>query len=238
VTEYVSASGIITLLAVCAGWLCLVTRWRRLGSICAGAAAVLYLLLASGPIAHALLGPLERQYPAVLDGGDEAIETLVVLTAYGRIDDGVPASSYVNAPSAFRIIEAARLLAGKPKRRIVISGGGGIPAAMKAVLLALGVPDEQVATESASMNTFESALHLRERLAGSRFYLVTSAGHMPRSMRVFRAQGLEPIPAPTDFLTKRGSRYWSGPSGQHLFMSDLAVHEYAGFLWYRITGRF
>lgn len=237
-TEFVSASGIITLLAVSGGALCLLPRWRRLGSFGAGAAAVLYLLLASGPVAHALLRPLESQYSPVLDGGDDAIDTLVVLTAYGRIDKDVPVSSYVNAPSAFRIMEAARLLGGKPKGRIIVSGGDDIPVAMKAVLSALGVPDEQITIESDSMNTFESALHLRDRLAGRRFYLVTSAGHMPRSMRVFQAQGLQPVPAPTDFLTKKGTNFWSGPTGHHLFMSDLAVHEYAGLLWYKITGRF
>jgi uncharacterized SAM-binding protein YcdF (DUF218 family) len=61
---------------------------------------------------------------------------------------------------------------------------------------------------------------------------------MPRSMRVFQTQGLQPVPAPTGFLTKKGSRYWSGPTGHHLFMSDMAVHEYVGILWYKITGRF
>jgi uncharacterized SAM-binding protein YcdF (DUF218 family) len=237
VTELVSASGIIALLAVFGGSLCLLTRRRRLGAICAGAAAVLYLVLASGPGAHLLLQPLEHRYPAVLDDGDKDIETLVVLTAYGRIDRDLPVSSHVNAPSAFRIMEAARLLVARPKGRIIISGGGEIPLAMKTVLSSLGVPGERLAIESDSMNTFESAVHLRDRLTGRRFYLVTSAGHMPRSMRVFQAQGLQPVPAPTDFRTSKGWR-WSGPTGYHLFMSDLAVHEYVGLLWYRMTGRF
>jgi uncharacterized SAM-binding protein YcdF (DUF218 family) len=236
VAELVSASGAITLLALAGGALYLLTRWRRPGAICAGAAGVLYLLLASGPVAHVLIRPLETQYPAVLDNGDPSIETLVVLTAYGRIDQDLPVSSYVNEPSAFRIMEAARLYLGQPKRTIIISGGEGIPLAMRAVFSSIGVPDGQIAIEPDSMNTFESAVHLRDRLAGKRFYLVTSAGHMVRSMRVFQAQGLHPVAAPTDFRSSRGLR-WSGPAGHSLFVSDLAVHEYAGLLWYRLIGR-
>ena len=40
-----------------------------------------------------------------------------------------------------------------------------------------------------------------KKIGQTPFILVTSAGHMPRSMAVFEAQGMQPIPAPTEFIT-------------------------------------
>lgn len=66
--------------------------------------------------------------------------------------------------------------------------------------------------------------------------LVTSAAHMPRAIRNFQAVGLNPIPAPTQYLTGRGSRSsllsWL-PSSSALEKSELALHEYLGLLAWR-----
>ena len=72
---------------------------------------------------------------------------------------------------------------------------------MKALLLRLGVPDEAIVMETQSRNTAENALYtgeiLRER-GFARVLLVTSALHMPRAMKLFRARGIDAVPAPTD----------------------------------------
>ena len=70
------------------------------------------------------------------------------------------------------------------------------------------------------------------------FILVTSAGHMPRSMHVFKKAGLNPIPAPTHYLTRKNNLAISYlPSPLHLRYSDLAIHEYAAILWYHVKNR-
>jgi uncharacterized SAM-binding protein YcdF (DUF218 family) len=60
---------------------------------------------------------------------------------------------------------------------------------------------------------------------------------MRRSLAVLKAQGLEPIPVPTDY---QGPKDWRNaelrPSPQSLFASDLAMHEYIGWVWYRVKG--
>jgi uncharacterized SAM-binding protein YcdF (DUF218 family) len=69
------------------------------------------------------------------------------------------------------------------------------------------------------------------------FLLVTSAGHIPRAMGVFRKLGMNPRAAPTYYLTRRN---WLAvqylPSPLHLQYSDLAVSEYAALFWYRLNG--
>jgi len=69
-------------------------------------------------------------------------------------------------------------------------------------------------------------------------FLVTSAGHMRRAVGVFSKKGVVPIPAPTDYMLPRKARHASWTTNAvHLQASDIAVHEYLGIAWYRLTGR-
>ena len=58
--------------------------------------------------------------------------------------------------------------------------------------------------------------------------------HIPRSMYLFQQQGLEPIPAPTEFRT--GGHHnlnWQDwfPNARSLTLFESAWHEYLGKLW-------
>jgi len=156
-----------------------------------------------------------------------------VLAGYAGRDDEMPLSSYVNDASAIRILEAVRIFLLKPGRKIIVSGNEDVPVIMKDVLVSLGIPAERIEIEGRSSSTFDSAMNLSKKLKSKRIILVTSAGHMFRSILVFRNFGMHPIPAPTDFSTRRNilaTGYF--PSPLYLKLSDLAVHEYVGLLWY------
>jgi uncharacterized SAM-binding protein YcdF (DUF218 family) len=63
---------------------------------------------------------------------------------------------------------------------------------------------------------------------------------MPRSVSLFRKQGLDPLPAPTDHEAIQGNGLRPGaffPSGNGLKKSESAVHEYLGTLWARLRGQ-
>lgn len=237
--ELISASGFIVLLLVLELVLWMLPRARRFVGILLAVAIASFLLFTNGPLAGALLGSLEYEFRPVQDNvvpGE--IDTIVVLTGYASVESNVPVTGYVNDASALRLMEAKRLLGSTRAARVVISGGGDFPETMKLVLQALDVSSPRVVLESQSKNTYESAINLRALVGERKFLLVTSAGHMPRTMRVFRKQGLNPIPAPTHYLTVEN--IWRAswvPSGLHLYMVDLAIHEYVGLLWYRMTGR-
>jgi uncharacterized SAM-binding protein YcdF (DUF218 family) len=232
-------SGLITLLVILAGALYFLFKRRRLAGYAIAFAAMGYLLLGSGLVAFWLMGHLEYEYPPGQDVQGSAVpDTMVVLTGYARADDRIPITGHVNSSSGFRLLEAARIFARTRRMTVIISGNDEVPVIMGNLLVELGVPRANIVTEQESNNTYESAVHLRERLAGKRFYLVTSAGHMPRAMRVFLKQGLQPNPAPTDYLSSASLRDSNVvPSGQHLAISDLAIHEYLGLLWYRFLDR-
>jgi len=73
---------------------------------------------------------------------------------------------------------------------------------MVKILEIMGVPDEALWIEKDSLNTYDNAVNCRKILEDKgihRVILVTSALHMPRSVALFKHQGIEVIPAPTDY---------------------------------------
>jgi uncharacterized SAM-binding protein YcdF (DUF218 family) len=94
--------------------------------------------------------------------------------------------------------------------------------------------------ETNSRNTWENALYTQAILkeAGiTRIYLVTQAFHIPRAKMAFEAVGLEVIPAPTGFLSRKNeasSPLDFLPSGSALMTNYYVAHEWLGILWYQL----
>lgn len=239
VDSILAPSGLATLLVVAAAGAFFMFRRRALTGYLLATAALLYVIFGSSFTTFWLMGNLEREFAPGQDAAASASPgTVVVLTGYAFVDAHRSITGHVNSASSSRLLETMRLVARSRHMAVIISGGGEVPAIMKELLVQLGVRRTNIVTESNSANTYESAVHLRERLSSKPFYLVTSAGHMPRALRVFRKQGLSAIPAPTDYLSPATLTDASFiPSGRNLAISDLAVHEHLGMLWYRLLDR-
>jgi len=95
--------------------------------------------------------------------------------------------------------------------------------------------------ETQSRNTAENAVLSAAILRNAgiqRVVLVTQAFHMPRAVRLFRAAGLEVVPAPTQF--KSAGRSPLGPldllpQSNALRNSYYALHEWLGLAWLALT---
>ncbi len=73
---------------------------------------------------------------------------------------------------------------------------------MQDVLAVMGVPAQHLMLENESRDTHDNAVNSAQLLKARgmhRILLVTSAYHMRRSVALFEAQGLEVVPAPTDY---------------------------------------
>ena len=219
--------------------LLLLRKNKRIAMGLISAAFIAYIFLGTGFISLWLLDNLESRYPSLKAvDGLKGVNEIVVLTGYAEADPALPPSSEVNAASAFRLLETIRISNSLPEAKILISGGKDVPGVMKKLLVSLGVPESRIAVENQSSNTFESAVQVTKMLKEKTFILVTSAGHMPRAMGSFKKQGMNPIPAPTHFMSVKKFRLSHClPSPLHLGYSDLAVHEYFGIIWYRLTNR-
>ena len=217
----------------------IIRRTRKFAIYFIGAGALIYIIFANGPVSYWLIGKLESRYPALKSFEKiEKADTIVILPGHADPDPYFPLSSTINSSTAFRIIEALRIWRLFPDFKILISGQKDVPELMRKVLNALGLPVNRIIIEAESTNTYENAVILQKKLSDKPFILITSAGHMPRAVGVFKKLGMNPIPAPTDYMA--GENIFAAqylPSPSHLVYSDLAIHEYLGILWYRITGR-
>jgi uncharacterized SAM-binding protein YcdF (DUF218 family) len=208
-------------------------------------------------VSYTLARTLEWQY--LPSASQQSAQAIVVLG--GATESMLPPRTAVEVNSAGdRIIHAADLYH-DGKAPIVLLSGGNIawmeslensPANdMQQILVKLGVPEKDIILQTKSQNTHEDAQYSAEILKArglNKILLVTSAMHMPRSVALFEKQGLEVIPAPTDYtITADGWQQTFSPNFE-TFLTNLlpnssslglttnALKEYIGLLIYRLQG--
>ena len=219
--------------------LALKSVYRRKALVAFTLGSLVYLLFSNGIVATALIGPLENRYPPMADiGPHRDVKRIVVLTAFATADERMPLSSRAGSSTLYRVTEVIDLYSRTDSERVYVSGDEIAGNVIVELLVSGGIPEDRITLDPSSINTSQSPQQLASMLGGTEFFLVTSAGHMPRAMGVFRKLGLSPVPVPTDFQLPQDPLSASMmPSPFHLQVSDLAVHEYLGLLWYRVTGR-
>ena len=157
-----------------------------------------------------------------------------------------------------RVIYAAQLYFQKKAPIIILSGGridwrgSGSPesADMATILTSIGVPAAAIIQESDSLNTYQNAVNVRKILEARRIkkvLLITSAMHTPRSLKIFKRQGSDVIPTPTDFLVSQGELEELTntpkaailnllPDTNNLNQFTSALKEYIGIFIYSLRG--
>jgi uncharacterized SAM-binding protein YcdF (DUF218 family) len=207
---------------------------------------IVFAVLSIPLVSNLAGGAISRHYGRfVPPAGD--VPAVVVLGAGSRTAIGEEQRMGVlTEVGSSRVLEAARVyrLLGNPW---VISSGGtarsdheASAVAMRRALLHLGVSADRILLEGESLDTYQEAVavsRMLRQLGASRFALVTTGLHMPRSLAVFRAQGLSPVPAVAPETW--ASTPWSDllrPSMTGLERSASAYHELVGLLYYWVRG--
>jgi uncharacterized SAM-binding protein YcdF (DUF218 family) len=230
------------------------TGWARWGRRFVTVGAFLLLLAGLSPLGNALILPLENRFPRADLDAPPAPTGFIVLggaeTPLIGLARNVPA---VNE-AAERLLEAVALAQQFPQAKFAISGGdagilykAGAEATSTAGLLAsMGIAQDRLILEKESRDTYENAVNLKAELdrlgllgPGSRWLLITSANHMPRSIGVFRQAGLDVQPWPVDYRT-RGRADLLRPFdkvSEGLRRVDVATREWVGLLAYWLAGR-
>jgi uncharacterized SAM-binding protein YcdF (DUF218 family) len=235
------------------GLFCLwATRRQRLGRVLVTLGTVLLLLLSTSLISSWLLVPLEQRYPALLHpetvswgSKDSTSPKWIVVLGGGHVSDPrLPANSQISATALGRVVEGVRLHKVIPGSKLLLSGGAvfdPVPEAevMAQVAVLLGVKPQDIVLESDSRDTAEEAEIIASMIGREKFFLVTSAAHMPRSMALFKKRGMQPIPAPADFRapnTQSSGLVRFFPGVWSLGQSQIALHEYLGLVWAWLRG--
>lgn len=180
--------------------------------------------------------------PADLNTAD----AIVVLGGGRRIEAAEYGGDTLNGISLERLRYAAHLqrLSGLP---VLVTGGkpgGGILAEgeiMHRVLQSeYGITARWV--EDGALDTWDNARHAAALLKPAgvrRIALVTHAWHLRRAAPLFRAHGLEVLPAGIQFSrTGLDSVFGILPTPAGLRDSSFALHEWLGILWYKFRSHF
>ncbi len=224
-------------------------NWRAAKAL---GVSLLFFTLMVGflPLGDALLRPLETRFarPAALN--DVAGFILLGGPEKRRLSDewGVAATG----DSAERILDAIKLAREFPEAKILVTSGvntvsgqnvDGAKGAdiLAQILIEQGIAPARLVIEPNARNTADNAQMAKDALSGApvgNWVLITSAYHMPRAMRSFENAGWEGLIAwPTDY---RSLPFWQNIRWDflgHVFLLDLALHDWVGIWSYRIMGR-
>lgn len=181
---------------------------------------------------------------------DTKYQGAIVLGGIGNIDLRLEKINF--GPSSDRLFQTLPLLYKKRIGRLIFTGGSGsveFPEKkegifVKKYLNSIQVPDSLLIIESESRNTYENAVFTKKILDSLKmqgpFLLVTSAYHMPRSMAIFKKAGYKQV---IPYVTNRSSglrRYTFDhlfiPNPGALISFEILIHEWIGYLVYKIRG--
>ncbi|HXF45310.1 MAG TPA: YdcF family protein [Burkholderiaceae bacterium] len=210
-------------------------RWRAAGRVTALLALGLLLAASTPVVALALLRTLEP--PVLAQPARQGAQAIVVLGGgrnCGAAEwDGVT----VNAFTLQRLRYGARL-ARETGLPVMVTGGRQEGELMGDILQReFRVPVRWI--DADSRTTRDNARFASAVLPAAgieRVLLVTDAWHMPRARREFERHGLLPIAAATGYLGQRPfSPYHLVPNAESLRHTQIALREWVGALWYRLT---
>jgi uncharacterized SAM-binding protein YcdF (DUF218 family) len=184
---------------------------------------------------------------------------VIVLLGGGTFPAEWPRATVEVNGAGDRVLYTAFLYRQGKVKRVLVSGGlidwvarPSTPAQdMAALLEMMGVPAQALWLQPDSRNTYEDALYSAQLLKDHgilRVLLVTSAGHMPRAVKLFQAQGIEVVPLPTDYTVTQAE--WEQitepdlrvqilnllPNAENLAMTSRVLKEYIGILVYELRG--
>lgn len=229
------------------------TKKQKAGVLLVTFTFFMLCLFSFSPLPDAMLTTLERQYAAYApsvrqdtDGQQGGIKFVVVLGGGHASDPFLPATSQISRAGLIRLVEGIRIYRQTPGSKLVLCGGSVIDPVSEAKLMAgiatdLGVNENGIILESLSKDTKDEARLIQTIVGRQPFVLVTSASHMPRSMALFRKQGMNPIPAPTGHLVQMSqatgpSRFFFFPGSGALGKTETTFYEYLGTYWAKLRG--
>jgi uncharacterized SAM-binding protein YcdF (DUF218 family) len=238
----------LVFLLVLAGLALLLWRRRRGALGVLGLAALVQFLVGFTSLGYVLIQPLENRF-AVPQDPPEAVSAIVMLGGATMARPSTARGVAELNQAGDRLTTTLLLARLYPDARIVLSGGGGFlmgemeseAETMRRFLVNLGVQEDRLVLEGESRNTAENASFTRSIIEDGQgvVVLVTSAFHLPRSVGIFRQEGIDVVAWPTDYRSAgdQGFGIDLANPNQNLETATVALREWIGLLAYHWTGR-
>ena len=222
------------------------SRRQRAGKVVVTSGFLLLVIVSYGTLTGPLLQSLEYSTRAPEPAALAQAKWIVVLGGGSSPDPALPVTSRANGTTLARLVEGIRLQRDIPGARLLLSGAavlnsGSDAHAMRAIAVALGVPEASIVLEDRSPDTETQAINVGRIVGDEPFVIVTSAYHMPRAARLFNKAGLRPLAAPAHYLSGRGAASFIPtdiyPTTGGLVTTQIVENEYLGTAWAMLRGK-
>lgn len=220
---------------------------RKSGLLTVTACVILYALVMSGPLTSWLMVPLEKRFSVYTnDVAHAPYSGIIILAGAERLNYSTRHNQVTLSGAAERLIEAAKLARAFPALPIIYCGGGRTNGMLTETDIArkffveAGIDLGRIRFDDKSYNTYTNASEAKKLIKQGetgKWFLVTSAFHMPRAIGAYRNAGINIQPYPVDYRTELFTSLLSKPNaGRNFYQLDQAVHEWVGLLAYYISG--
>ncbi len=217
------------------------TRW--FGIVVVLLATALLFVASYAPLSNQYISRFENQIPSYQQR-QTPVDYIAVLGSWHQSVDNQPITSELSPTAIVRLVEGIRIYRLNPGSKLIFTGFKGLnedsvsyPEKLRELALALGLPTEDILVFNGPRDTMEEAELIAANFSSTALVLVTTAVHMPRALDLFHRVGLDPIPAPTEYLSKPFKSWWVFPTGKTLEHSEYWAHERLGLLWMNLTGQ-
>ena len=204
------------------------------------------LIISSLPIvSNKFIAYLEKDYQPIEISEIENVDAIVVLSGMIRVIGDEENLKYEFTESVDRFFAGLDLF-NNNKAPILILTRGKMPWSigiaegeyLKELAIKYGVPEENIILTDEVQNTDQEAKVIKKILTNdnARIILVTSAFHMPRAEKVFKAANINVIPFPVDFKNSKSKTTMMNfiPSAESLSQTSYFVREMIGRLYYNL----
>ncbi len=215
------------------------TRW--VGIITVILATALLFATSYTPLSNKYIAHLEAQNPLYVQTSEQ-IDYISVLGHWHQSNATHPITSELSPTAIVRLAEGIRIYRLNPGSKLIFTGFKGAtpdpvsyPEKLRELAIGLGVPEIDILTFNGPQDTAEEAELIATKFTDTSLVLVTTAVHMPRALYLFNKAGLDPIPAPTEHLSKPFRSWWNFPSGSALANGEYWAHEQIGLMWAKLV---
>jgi len=210
-----------------------------------GLIGIIILILSSLPIiSNKFIAYLEKDYQPIEIADVENVDAIVVLSGMIRVIGDEENLKYEFKDSVDRFFAGLDLF-NNNKSPILILTRGKMPWSLgitegeylKELAIKYGVSEENIILTDEVQNTDQEAKAIKEILTeDAKIILVTSAFHIPRAEKVFKAANINLIPYPVDFQSSKLKTTIMDfiPSAKSLFDTSHFVREMIGRLYYNL----
>ena len=204
---------------------------------------IIILIFSSLPIvSNKFIAYLEKDYQPIEISEIESADAIVVLSGMIRVIGDEENLKYEFNDAVDRFFAGLDLF-NKNKSPTLILTRGKMPWSvgiaegeyLKELAIKYNIPEEKIILTEEVQNTDQEAKAIKKILAdNSKIILVTSAYHMPRAEKVFKAANINAIPFPVDFKSYKSTTTMMDfiPSAESLFNTSHFVREMIGRLYY------